>query len=490
MDVTTEVTSTTRGRFATSSEYDGVTKFKCPFNLGFWHYSPNGCCLFINPQTKTINHLYLLETCSLTRKIELVHKLVRRMVDNDEEGEGICDNTMLNVTIEPFFNNVSLFSAFDLRIFQNMSIDAQNKLLVFNNQNDSQSWHVLCDTGIEYISDRKVTDAAVQNIVIKNIFTPLTYLVDLPTFQGFFSSVTFDFIHRMMPIINDISDQQLFTAFRDNINFIAKLPAQRMIQHHSSNNLLYMDGRDLFDIVKLGQYGDITNLRLLHIVNEANFIDTWRRVLFNFVHELVNLHSFDKNAIRVRSSCNALHFVKGNNKTVIPEFRCDSDSKNKCVHLMARRKEYEMFHSREDPMDSLNRCLNTPASEKGAKTITLDDKGTICRHVLETMVEEYGEEAVDKELNFICFFDNSIFEQSNFNLWERVTRETLNIDKKLYLRDSSSVSRERIACMQELCNQKRMNDIHRFCLPKRFLTLMWFKWACTELKLNIFDDDD
>lgn len=504
-------------RFISKSQYDTVPKFKCPLNLGFWHYSPNGCCLFINSQTQTIHHLYLRETCSLTRTGSTIHRLLARRDDDDDSAALIngdcydgdddddidndnctnqrrCTISGLDVILEPYLNNTTLFNTIDQRLLQNMTYDAKNKLLAFNDELLQQFWFVRCDTGIEYDTTlRNISENVVQHLVIKNIYTPLSFLGDLTTFQNFFSSVTYDFVHRQMPILNNMTNERLMAALQENISFIQKLPAQRMLQYQSANSLFYVDGRDIFDIVKLGSNGAMTNLRLIHLVNEANFIDTWRRVLFNFVQELVNIHTFDRQSIRVRSACNAAHFIKGNNKSVVPEFRCDSDTKAKCVHLMARRKEYEMFHSNSDAVDTLNKCLNTSNGGKtldvNKYTIMLNDKGTICRYVLETMVEEYGEEAVDKELNFYCMFDNTVFEQDNFQLWERVMFETLNVERRFNMRESSGISRERISCMQELCQQKRMNDIHRFCLPRRFLTLAWFQWACNELRLGVFDED-
>ena len=277
-----------------------------------------------------------------------------------------------------------------------------------------------------------------------------------------------------------------------------------MIQFQSSSDFFYMDARDLFDVVKLGHSGYLTNMRSIHLTNEANFLDTWRRILFNFVHELTNIHDFASGKVRVISTCDVAHFIKGNNKSVLPEFRCDTDDLSKCIHLKTRRKEYEMFQLRNNmSMPSAmfggfsnNNTTTTNSSymgqetkNKGKYTIALSDEGVICRHVLETLVDEYGEDAVNQELHFNCYFSNAVFEHENARIWERMIYESTGIDKKLSFRDGTALTRERIACMQELCKERRMNDIHRFCLPRRFLTLLWFKWASDKLKMNIFTLD-
>lgn len=463
--------------------------------MGFWHYSPNGCCVYTNNKTGTIHHLYLKETCSLTRNGRTVQQLLSPRScadtynhndnDNDDDvdgsGGGDYDSRFLKVVLQPYLNNITTINAIDQRILINMNYANRQKLLDYNDEIMSQFWFIECDLSIEFdISPHTNTESFIQHLILKNCFGPLVYCISIEAFSLFFSSVTSRFIHDQMTVLNSLSTDILLHKLMENVKFIEKFPAQRMIQYHPTNSLVYMDARDLFDVVRLGQSNNLTNMRYVHITNEANFLDTWRRILFNFVHELTYIHSFEKQSIRIKSSCDSVHFLKGNNKTVIPEFRCDSDREDNCIHLKARRKEYEMTNSR----------LNCNTVDREKYTIALSDEGVICRFVLKVMTEEYGAAAVDEKLNFNCYFNTVIFDHPSASVWERVINQTLGIDRKLMVRDGNSAqARERIACMQTLCNERRMNDIHRFCLPKRFLTLAWFKWACKELKINIFDQD-
>ena len=490
--------------FISKSHYDRYQKFKCPLNLGFWHYSPNGCCLFINEKTQTIHHLYLRESCSLSKDGQTIQKLLAKNQhsksynesDNDDDdeynnihnNENTLTNTnnegeFLNVILQPYLNNAITTTSVDQRLLNNMNVDSKNKLLSFHDEILQQYWFVVCDTNITFDENRKHnSEAIVQHLLLKNLYCPLVFCCNLETLSAFIGTVTNRFIHIQMPILNNMPADRLQRKLLENIKFVSQFPANNMLRIPPANNLCYMDSRDLFDVVKNGHSGFLTTMRPIHITNEINFLDTWRRILFNFVHELVNIHNFEKQNIRIRSACNVAHFLKGNNKSVIPEFRCDVDQKNKCIYLKTRRKEYEMFR--------INSQTTEGCGKHGSNyTIGLSDEGIICRHVLEAMVDEYGEDEVDKKLNFHCLFTHTVFEQNNASLWERVVYESLGLGRQLTLKDGSSVSRERIACMQLLCQQKRMNDIHRFCLPKRFLTLYWFQWACGVLKLNVFDQN-
>lgn len=503
-----------RKLFISKSHYDRYQKFKCPLQMGYWHYSPNGCCLFINDKTQTIQHLYLRESCSLTKDGITVQRLLAQYRANceqntnddtndnnnaddeddedDNEAGGVTvkqtctvnDDRFLRVLMQPYVSNTAIINSIDTRLLNNMNSESKSKLLTQIDEVLAQYWFIVCDTTITYdASIRNISENVIHQLVVQNIYGPLFFCSSTQTLSGFVGTVTNRFIHEQMPVLNNMPADRLQRKLKDNIAFVSQFPAHRMIQYQSTSNLCYLDARDLFDVVKLGHSGYVTNMRSAHITNEANFLDIWRRILFNLIHELTNIHDFETQSIRIRSTCNVLHFVKGNNRSVVPEFRCEFETRQKCIHLKTRRKEYELFHG-----NCRNETLQK-STEADKYTLALSDEGVICRHVLEALVEEYGEEAVERELNFNCFFGSAVFEHSNTNLWQQVVRETLGVDKRLKIKDGSSASRERISCLQTMCNVRRMNNIHRFCLPKRFLTLVWFKWACGELKLNVFDDD-
>lgn len=499
--------------FISDSHYDSVIKFKCPLQMGFWHYSPNGCCVLINKKTKTVHHLYLRESCTLTRTGSTVQKLLLKCRDNNndcivEGGDDddtsadyainnnpnatnniVLDSRFFNVQLQPYMNSRSstVMTFTDQCIFSNMTTTTKQKLLEHYDEMLQQFWFIVCDLGIRVDgipANDKISEDVIHSSIIENIFGPLVFCANVDTFSNFLGTVTNRFIHQQMPILNNMSTDSLVTLIRDNIKFISTFPAQKMMLHQKSSDLLYLDARDLFDIIKPRNVDFVTNMRTVHLTNETNFLDTWRRLLFNFVHELTNIHTFDKQGIRVRSSCSVTHFIKGNNKSVIPEFRCNSASASKCIHLETRRKEYQMKQ-----MKNSVKLLHTYNAEPQVqKSIELTNTGVICRHVLETMVDEYGSIEVDREFDFNCFFNNFVFEHDDTQAWERVIDATLNVQRKLTKDGINAAPRERISCLQTLCRAKRMNDIHRFCLPKRFLTLMWFEWACAELRLQVFED--
>lgn len=473
-----------RGLFISKSYYDRYQKFRCPLQMGFWHYSPNGCCMFIEDKTKTIHHLYIRESCSLTKDGRTVQKILTNS-DNDNNTNTIpCDNRFLNVSLQPYLANSTIITSVDQRILSNMNCESKNRILKFYDESLQQYWFIVCDTTLSIDNNRiTVTDNVIQNKVLQQLYGPLFFCSSTCSLVGMIRNITTRFFFQQMPRINNIHCDKLLRKLSEDITFISGYPAVKMLQPYPSGNLCFMDARDLYDFVKLGHSEYITNMRPVHITNEATFLDTWRRIVFNLMQELVNISSFDRQNIRIRSNCNAQHFIRGNNKHVIPEFRCDADQRSKCIHLKTRQKEYEIMKERFCTMPE---SKNMPDDKY---TITLSDNGVICRHVLEVMVEEYGDDEVDRVLKFHCFFHNTVFEHTNTETWERVVRESMGIDRHLYIKDGSSVSRERISCMQMMCNQKRMNDIHRFCLPKRFLTIFWFKWASDALKLSIFDED-
>lgn len=481
--------------FVSKSQYDSVQKYRCPLATGFWHYSPNDCCLFIDEKTNHIFHLYFRESCSLTRHGQTIPALLasrQMMVDNDIDDHDYCnttkvphDNRFLNVLTQPYLNSTAVIQPIEQCMLNNMNDNSKNILLSRYDETLQQYWFIVCDTKIKFDNVVPRTNVAIEQRVIKNLFGPLLFCSDPDTLVSFFGNITKRFILEQMPILNSVSPEILMKQLKMNIEFIGRNPAVKMIKCQPYNNLYYMDARDLFDVVMTGRSGCITNMRLVHLSKEANFLDTWRRILFNFLRELVNIQdSYEKPQIRIRGNCSVLHFLKGNNKTVIPEFRCEYE-RNKCIHLLTRRKEYELFQTHNCNRTKL--FGKTPIDDK--YSIALSDDGVLCRHVLDVMVDEYGETAVNEELNFNCYFDNTLCQQENVALWERVIYNTLDLNRSVSIKEGSSISRERIACMQTLCKEKRMNDIHRFCLPKRFLTLSWFKWACESLKLNVFEED-
>lgn len=497
--------------FISKTYYDRFKKYTCPLNLGYWHYSPNGCCFFTNDSTHTIHHLYLRETCSLSVGVntvqELLQQLNRSHDDNDDDehnttitqqmcGGGDEDERFLKVNLQPYLNTNGssvLATGIDQRILSNMNSHSRTKLLNCYDENLIQYWFVVCDTSINFSQCRKnLTETNVHNLVMRTLFGPLVFCSSIESVVAFVGTITNRFIHQQMPLLNNIPNDRLCRKLLENVKFIIrKFPAVNMVNLQPNPNLIYMDSRDLYDVLKVGHSGFITNLRPIHVANETTFLNTWRIILFNFVQELVNIHPFKTQNIRIRSSCSASHFIKGNNNTVIPEFRCNADQRSKCIHLQTRRKEYELrnCNRRMNDMASTNKDHHHyDTVDVGNYTIALSCEGVICRYVLETMVDEYGEEAVDNTLGFRCYFSNSVFEQPNVQIWERAVAESLDIDRHITIKDGSSVSRERIACMQMMCDQQRMNDIHRFCLPSRFLTLLWFDWACKQLKLNVFDN--
>lgn len=500
-----------KNNFITKTYYDSYEKFKCPFNVGFWHYSPHGCCIFLNKKTKTIHHLYLCETCTLSRNgltlstillqkknnnnIDILfndYKGLEYEEDDDDDDENNNNNNnnssnrFLKVQLYPYLNNFNLSNETDVihpNMLKNFNETSREKILNYQDEIMQQRWFIVCDLQIPYksLNFKNINEKSIHYQVIKNIFCPLVFCASLETFSSFLENVTIRFFTQQLPLINNMSSDKLMKKLSENINFIEQSPAQRMVTCLPNNNIYYMDARDLFDVLKMGNSEFITNMRSVHISNELNFLDTWRRILFNFIYELVNVHNFDRQSIRIRSNCNVNHFIKGNNKSVIPEFRCKFENRSKCMHLKTLRYEYEIYKTHNISENKLDKTKEY--------TIALSSKGVICRYVLETLVEEYGEEAVDKEFSFICFFNTTMFESQDSQLWEHIIYESLDVKRKFSTREGSLLARERIACMQELCNEKRMNDIHRFCLPKRFLTLYWFEWVMKKLKINVFEDN-
>lgn len=533
-----------RKLFISKSFYDKFKKYKCPLNIGFWHYSPNGCCLFIDDKTQTIHHLYLRETCSLTCDGLTLQKLFntsntlanrngtdRKYIDNndclhntdnydydvddqmfDYDSDSYINNSnidsdvrFLDVVLQSYLSDTIQVNMDEQSILNNINEESRNILLSLNNEKTQQFWFVVCNMHVPFSYNKRsvaatVEELEIQHRLIRNIHGPLMFCSDIETLVKFIAKITNRFIHHQMPILNNMSNDRLTRKLNDNIKFISQFPALNMLNEPPNANLCYMDSRDLFDVVMIGRNSNnISSMRQIHITNDINFIDTWRRMLFNFVHEMVNIKNFNKDKIKIPSTCDIKHFLKGNNKVVIPEINCNNKSDNgNCIYLKAKRTEYRLKNSINRNMvntiikvDMFGNII-TPPSQNKTYTLELSSDGVVCKHVLEVLVAEYGEQAVTNEFKFLCLFSNPVYEHQNDNIWEQVVRGSIdNLGNELYVKDNTAAYRERVACMQELCTggKKRMNDLHRFCIPKRFLTLSWFHWACESLKLEVFNKE-
>lgn len=114
-------------------------------------------------------------------------------------------------------------------------------------------------------------------MILKNIYGPLVFCCDMETLSAFVKTVTLRFVHSQMPILNNISHERLLRMLNENINYVSKFPAVDMLRLLPNPSPAYMDARDLFDILKRGHSGHLTNIRPIHhVTNEANFLDTWR----------------------------------------------------------------------------------------------------------------------------------------------------------------------------------------------------------------------
>lgn len=489
----------TRGLFRLRTDYDNFKIFECPLNVGFWHYSQNGCILYIDEATQSIHHLYRREICSLTKDGRTIEQLLRSQQNRD-----VDESRHYNIICEPYINmNSSYDYAVNHNVVQSMSKKSIHRLNTITEMNLQQYWSVRFDTrlNVPELQNTNMRQNQLENVVqrrvLENINTPFIFFTDVQFVTDFISMVTTRFFHEQMTVINSIGVTRLLNNLIMNIKFIDSLPAQQMIRVQPNPNLLYMDGRDLFDVVQLGETRYMTNLRPIHIANEMIFLDTWRRTIFNFVQELVNLHDFSTKHIRVRSACSVLHFLDGNNGIVIPEFRCNTDNISDCPHLQARRLEFQMRNPKQSVLNENifennyhlygnNNLSNTSSLPSSSHTIDLNEQGPICKHVLKVMVDEYSANDVDRVLKFDCFFTRVIYEPNGI-FWERIVAK--NLDKNLrmpYNVEGSGLARARITCLQKMCNQTRMNDIHRFCLPSRFLTMHWFHWVCKKMNIPVF----
>jgi hypothetical protein len=492
--------------FSRQSQYDNIRKFKCPLNIGFWHYSHNGCCLIIDNTTNTIQHLYIRENCALTNNIQTLPKLLKTVNNIDENettnhnssgggggvigDDGNSKDSFFPIRLIPYINITTTTSPPDQNVLANLSDESRKRYLKYNDNVTQQFWHVLCDTGIYIGNEMRLTEKDVQATFLRQISGPFAFLSTKSSFLDFLEMTTFRFFNETMPLINNLHEDDIMTRIDECVKFLSQAPAKRMLELRPSNSggdLLYMDARDIFDVIKLKTSSPyVTHLRPIHLTNEANFIDTWRRNLINFVHEFANVTDINRTNVRIPGTCGVLHFLQGNNKTVIPEFRCDSPSvkPEDCIHLRTAIRNYEMQNTgRFNELNAFNEGGIHARINEGthARTIALSDAGVICVHVLEAMVQQYTDGRVDDALNFHCLFTNTVFEQKNNELWRSSIESCLQVEPHY-----TNSPRDRIGCMQMLCEKKRMNDIHRFCIPKRFLTMMWMQWACTQLNLNIF----
>ena len=92
----------------------------------------------------------------------------------------------------------------------------------------------------------------------------------------------------------------------------------------------------------------------------------------------------------------------------------------------------------------------------------------MCIHVLQALFKEYNRNEIDEALGFSCFF-NSVKYPVKTNLFN-------NND------DSKTMARQRMRAFELLCGGERIYDIHRFCIPDRYLNGTWFNWVISKLE--------
>lgn len=222
---------------------------------------------------------------------------------------------------------------------------------------------------------------------------------------------------------------------------------------------IHLTMNSLFDVyVDQGNGYKVMFLRPLAVtLDTRNFYTSLRDVIFDIVRkysvsdECIDLYKTQKRLVRDKISCSCVTF---SGRRVPPELKCAALNASSCPHIpVYTTKEGKLLLQRVDArvVESIS-----------LQTVKVDGQPLdyCCNFLLEALLDEgYSDTQVNTAFNFKCQFLKS-------DLWDSDSRINSALDNIVSRRMYSFIS---------LFGRHSM--IHRFCVPRQFLTENWLNWV-------------
>lgn len=218
----------------------------------------------------------------------------------------------------------------------------------------------------------------------------------------------------------------------------------------------------LFDVVSV--YSHFCFLRPCSIIRDwSDFLGGLRNQIMGVIRLLAQTNDGTlkammekKEKLREKKVCSAHTFATGRN--IIPEFRCSAKNSRECPHIIAQ--------------------INAD------RICVLDEKATLCHFLLAEYLATYDESVVNATFGFKCHFVNPLprhVPSLDFNPTGREDPLTTSYNRNVdYTHNNIDVF--------NLLMGRHVN-VHRMCLPQRFLTLDWFLWLLKLINITSFNTD-
>lgn len=274
-----------------------------------------------------------------------------------------------------------------------------------------------------------------------NLGRELTY-----TFGAFntrhFGLATFTNMH----IIATKYIDEILPHLNDTINIKSILATNR--EEHQNIILNHLLPEQLFDaVVPFG--GAPLFLRPCSIVRSWQvFLEGWRNQIMGVVRSLaassmeeVKALICTQDKLREKKICAASTFISS--RSVVQEFRCSAKTAADCPHIRN-------------------------AINKQSKLLVLSADVVLCQFLLYEYLQNYDDGVVNNTFGFKCQFAVALPSATGHShVYNR------NIDH----------AHANVSIFQGLVG--RHSNLHRMCIPQRYLTIDWFRWTLKLLNIEI-----
>lgn len=204
------------------------------------------------------------------------------------------------------------------------------------------------------------------------------------------------------------------------------------------DRLIHMHPLSLFDCALVNS--NIVNLFYMQptqiVPTFREFVSYYRAILFEILYEYAKSDECQKlfqnnpRKLKVKTVCHAEYFTS--KRQTPPEFKCVASSADACPHI------------------------NENILPNGK--VPLQPGQTLCTFLIQKYIQDYPDyNQINSVLKFRCRFQ----------------------DQKL--QNNKNVAKERIYGFYNIFS--KTNNIHRMCLPDRYLSVDWLKWALSLIQI-------
>ncbi|ABQ08819.1 hypothetical protein SGHV046 [Glossina pallidipes salivary gland hypertrophy virus] len=490
----------------------------CPIMGTYWHNSPNSCSLYISLDTFEYIHVYHGDICTLTADNNPINKLFDDILEacqgpiTEKEHQLIkttcipystlnsnqyLDTTSMNLNLMPDEILVTIRNTIN-SAYQNIWKIVTPLYISINEdfENEIKLKSISANTHDDYIISNS-TKLTSSNYILNMFKTPFDFIGSGSDETKFLiTNMIMRHLEYDMPIINQMSKQQVINKILANAATFEKKPINSTVfTENRDPDLFFLDGRDLFDFLLRNIDNKMFFLRKIHMVTPQYHFDTLRRTIMSIISEYgIATYNPHWQGQRIKSTCNAAHFASSSSKQaaklfVPEELRCSAHTIAQCPHIRALLtnhfiKEYKHKGTLLD-LGSTNTVVQSLMSRlitdeffsdenKILSQMAINKEIPVCTFLLFFYKQFFDNDEIDVSLGFSC-----LLSQKYNNIMNRDALIKSSIDDKKRVSHAS----KNLQALEKLFD--RNNDLHRLCIPAKYLTSQWYIWFLKLLKINV-----